>query len=203
MKAIILNCSLKTSTTESNTGAIAEVLQGHLQRNDVDVEIIRIADYTILPGVSSDEGEGDEWPHIHDKILDADILVLASPTWVGRMSSIAQRVIERMDGMLSETDDEDRPVAFNHVAGFIASGNEDGAKHTIGEMAAALIEIGFTVPGQSWTYWNNGAAIGDSYLESSDESGKKRADENAELAAHVLFHTARALRADPIPAPSS
>ncbi|GGW46034.1 hypothetical protein GCM10010503_23280 [Streptomyces lucensis JCM 4490] len=38
-------------------------------------------------------------------------LVIASPTWLGRPSSVTQRVLERMDAMLAETDDEERPVA--------------------------------------------------------------------------------------------
>ena len=37
---------------------------------------------------------------------------VATPTWVGQPSSVAKRVVERMDAMLSETDVDDRPVAF-------------------------------------------------------------------------------------------
>lgn len=128
---------------------------------------------------------------------------MASPTWVGRMSSMAMKAIERMDAMLSEKDDDGRPVAFNHVAGFIATGNEDGAKHVIGEMIASLVELGFTVPGQAWTYWNNGASMGSEYVESDDEQGKQRAESNAKLAAHVLVATAQTLAAKPISPPPS
>lgn len=44
----------------------------------------------------------------------------------GRPSSVAQRVIERLDAMISETDDEGRPVVYNRVAGVVNTGNEDG-----------------------------------------------------------------------------
>lgn len=111
----------------SNTEALAEVVASELRARDVKVEMLRAADLNIPPGVETDMGLGDDWPDVHRKLLDAEILVVASPTWVGRPSSIAQRVIERMDAMISETDDRDRPVAYNRVAGVVVTGNEDGA----------------------------------------------------------------------------
>ena len=42
--------------------------------------------------------------------MAADILIVSTPTWVGHMSSVAQRVLERLDGELSETDDSGRPL---------------------------------------------------------------------------------------------
>lgn len=110
-------------------------------------------------------GEGDEWPGIRTQILESEILVFATPTWLGRPSSFAQRVLERMDAMIAETDDEERPVAYNRVAGVVVTGNEDGAHHVISEVSGALGDIGFTIPGQAWTYWNRGPGPGDDYLE--------------------------------------
>lgn len=201
MKAVILNCTLKKSSDKSNTEGLAQVLADELTKQQVNCELVRVVDHNILPGVTSDEGKDDDWPGIRQKILAADILVLASPTWVGRLSSVAQRVIERMDAFLTEEDDQDRPVAYNHVAGFVVTGNEDGAKHAIGEMEAALLELGFSVPGQAWTYWNNGAAMGSSYLENPESQGKKRALRNAKIAASNLVACAKALKAKPIPSP--
>ena len=57
-----------------------------------------------------------------------------------------KRALERMDAMLSETDADGTPVAFNKAAGFVVVGNEDGAHHCIAEMAGAAIDSGFTVP---------------------------------------------------------
>jgi hypothetical protein len=34
--------------------------------------------------------------------------VLSTPIWLGHPSSVAQRVLEQLDGELSETDDEGR-----------------------------------------------------------------------------------------------
>jgi multimeric flavodoxin WrbA len=110
-----------------------------------------------------------------------------------------QRVLERMDAMLSETDDEDRPVAYNRVAGVVVTGNEDGAHHVISEVAGALIDIGFTIPGQAWTYWNRGPGPGPSYLET--EEGHDWSHSTGKAAAANLVAAAKALEANPIPAP--
>lgn len=94
--------------------------------------------------------EGDEWPAIRSRVLAAEILIIATPTWLGQPSSIAKRALERMDALLSETyPDSDLPIAYNRVAGVVVTGNEDGAHHVITEVAGALIDIGYTIPGQA------------------------------------------------------
>src|SRR3954470_4960857 len=97
MKATLLNCSLKASPERSNTGALAQVVAEALGADGVSVDEVRIADHSVPPGVESDLGDGDEWPGIRARILGSEILVFATPTWLGRPSSIAQRVLERMD----------------------------------------------------------------------------------------------------------
>ncbi|HEX6229883.1 MAG TPA: NAD(P)H-dependent oxidoreductase [Solirubrobacterales bacterium] len=199
MKAVVVNCTLKGSPEPSNTGALAGVVASALQERGVEVEEVRAVDHALPPGVESDLGGSDEWPGIRARILDAEILVFASPTWLGRPSSVAQRVLERMDAMLAEQDDEGRPVAYNHVAGVVVTGNEDGAHHVISEISGALIDIGFTVPGQSWTYWNRGPGPGDDYLDS--EEGHDWSHSTGRAAAANLHAAALALAERPIPAP--
>ena len=195
--ALVINCTLKASPATSNTEALARKLTDALEQQGIRCEQLRAADYRIAPGVSSDEGGDDQWPEIRRKILDNRILILASPTWLARPSSIAQRVLERMDAMLSETDDDGRPVAYNRVAGFVVTGNEDGAHHVISELAGGLIDIGFTVPGQCWTYWNRGPGPGDDYLNT--DAGHEWSDSTARLAAHNIAAVAQALAQTPIP----
>ena len=163
MKAVVLNCTLKPSPESSNTQQLAEVMIEALQTHGVESETIRVVDHNVLPGVLTDQGPGDAWPAIHEQILSAEILIFATPTWVAQPSSVAKRVIERMDAMLSETDDDGRPVAFNRVAGVVVTGNEDGAHHVITELAGAVSDIGFTIPGQAFTYWNMGPGPGPDY----------------------------------------
>jgi multimeric flavodoxin WrbA len=201
MRALILNCTLKPSPEGSNTEALAGVVAGALDEAGVEVEWVRLVDHDIRPGIESDMGDGDEWPAIREKLLASEILVMATPTWVGKPSSVAQRAVERMDAMLSETDGEGRPVAYNRVAGFVVTGNEDGAHHVITELAGALIDIGYTIPGQAWTYWNKGPGPGPSYLETEDGHDWSRTTGLA--AAQNLVSAARALQERPIPAPPS
>ncbi|WHT15927.1 NAD(P)H-dependent oxidoreductase [Crossiella sp. CA-258035] len=198
MRALVLNCTLKKSPDTSNTELLANVVVSALRERGVEVEVVRVVDHRVSPGVKTDMGGDDEWPGIHDKLLAADILVMATPTWVGRPSSIAQRVLERMDAMISETDDQERPVAYNRVAGVVVTGNEDGAHHVISEISGGLADIGYTIPGQAWTYWNRGPGPGPSY--SDTEEGHQWSHNTARTMAANLVAVANALRVTPIPA---
>ncbi len=64
--ALFLNCTLNQSRETSNTEALCSLLVDRLKAHepDIETEIVRVADYNILPGISNDEGEGDEWPEI-------------------------------------------------------------------------------------------------------------------------------------------
>ena len=95
LTACAINCSLTSSgKRESSTDAMIGVLREAFAEHDVMVgEPIRIADHDVKPGVTSDEGEGDDWPKIREKILAADILVFGTPIWIGQASSIAKRVL--------------------------------------------------------------------------------------------------------------
>jgi multimeric flavodoxin WrbA len=119
--------------------------------------------------------------------------VIATPTWIGQPSSLTQRVLERMDAMLSETDDDGRPIAYNRVAGVVVTGNADGAHGVIYQVSGCLVNIGYTVPGQSWTYWNKGPGPGDGYLDADDPEGKQWSRSTGEAAAQNLVAVAEAL----------
>jgi multimeric flavodoxin WrbA len=201
VKALVLNCTLKASPAVSNTEALVAVVTDALEAEGVETEQIRLVDLAIKPGVSSDEGPGDDWPEVRERILANEIPIVATPTWLGQPSSVAKRALERMDAMLSETDHEGRPVAYNRTAGVVVTGNEDGAHHVISEVCGALIDIGFTVPGQSWTYWNMGPGPGPSYLDT--DQGHDWSESTGRMAVSNLVGVARALAAQPIPAPPS
>jgi multimeric flavodoxin WrbA len=199
MKALIISCTLKPSPGTSNTEALANVVGDALRGHGVEVDTVRAVDHDIKPGVESDMGDGDAWPAIRSRILDSEILVIASPTWVGRPSSVAQRVIERLDAMISETDDEGRPLAYNRVAGVVNTGNEDGAHHVIGEISGALVDIGFTIPGQAWTYWHLGPGAGPNYLD--DQRGHDWSAKTGRAMAANLYAVATALQKAPMGPP--
>jgi multimeric flavodoxin WrbA len=202
MKALALNCTLKRSPDASNTAALAQVVLDALVARGADAEMIRVADHVIEPGVVSEAvSDADEWPALRAKVVAADILVVATPTWLGQPSSIAKRVLERMDAMLSETKDDGRPIAYDKVAGVVVTGNEDGAHHCISEISGALVDIGYTVACQGWTYWNKGPGPGEEEYLSTDE--KEWSNTTGKTAAQNLMAVAEALAAHPIPAPAS
>jgi multimeric flavodoxin WrbA len=202
MRALVLNATLKPSPEPSNTEALARVVAGALEAEGVTVDWVRLADHRIDPGVVSEAvTDGDEWPSIHAQLLAADILIMATPTWVGQPSSLCQRAIERMDALISETDDDGRPVAYNKVAGIVVTGNEDGAHHVIANVGQCLNDIGYSQPGQNWTYWNKGPGPSDVEYATSNEQAWS--DTTGKACASNLLHLARALAAAPIPAPPS
>lgn len=155
LMAIAINCSLKRSGAEpSSTDTMIGLVAGELGKHGVELaETIRIADHILLPGVSSDEGAGDDWPGIRRRILAADILIFGTPIWLGQMSSIAKRVVERMDAFLSETDDSGRMPSFGKLAVAAIVGNEDGAHNVTADLFQALNDVGWTIPSAAACYW--------------------------------------------------
>lgn len=199
LKAIALNCTLKRSGQESSsTDAMIDLIAVQLAKHKVELtETIRIADYNVLPGVSSDEGEGDDWPKLRKRILAADVLIFGTPIWMGQMSSIAKRVLERMDAFLSETDELGRMPSFSKVAVAAIVGNEDGAHRTSADLFQALNDVGFTIPAGAACYWV-GEAMSSTDFQDLDETPQATFETARTLAANTA-HLAGLLKAKPYP----
>lgn len=202
MRALALNCTLKPSPEPSSTEALAQVVLDALAARGVETDMIRVVDHDVGPGVVSEAvSDADEWPVLRARIVEAEILIVATPTWLGQQSSVCQRVLERMDAMLSETREDGRPLAYDRVGGVVVTGNEDGAHHIIAVVSQMLIDIGYTIPGGAWTYWNKGPGPGEEvYLNSGDTSWS---DTTAATAAQNLHAVARALQEHPLPRPAT
>jgi multimeric flavodoxin WrbA len=192
LTAVALVCSLKRSPATSSSELMAEHVCAQLRGSGVKTESLRCADYAIPPGVEADMGDGDEWPKIREKLLDADILVLSTPVWLGHPSSIAQRVLERLDAELSNTDDAERPIMVGKVAVVAVVGNEDGAHKIVADCFQALNDIGYTIAAQGCTYWNGEAMQTKDYNE-LDEVPEAVASTTAAAARNAAF-LANALR---------
>ena len=199
LRAVAFVCSLKPSPAPSSSELMARQLLDELAAHDVKGDVVRIVDHEVRPGVEADMGKGDEWPLLREKIAAADIFVLSTPTWVGHMSSVAQRVLERLDAALSETDDAGRPILFGKVALAAVVGNEDGAHKIVADVFQALNDIGFTIPAQGCTYWNGEAMQGNDFND-LDETPEPVRSTNA-TAARNAAHLARLLRDSAYPAP--
>ena len=199
LKAVLLNCTLKKSPAVSNTQALMDIVIGTLESLDVECESIRLVDYNIPFGVSSDEGDGDEWPQILDKIVAADILIIGMPIWFGVRSSVAQLVIERLDGTYNSTNEVGQYPLYNTVAGVVVTGNEDGAHDCSATTLFNLTHLGCTVPPNADTYWVGEAGPGPSFIE-ADGASHPYTRKTAGWMAHNVVHLARMLKENPIPA---
>lgn len=199
LTAIALNCSLKAdAAAPSSTDAMIAVLESAFAKHDVTLtETVRVAGLNIKPGVTSDEGEGDDWPELREKILSADILVFGGPIWMGQISSVAKRVLERMDAFLSETDDKGRMPSWSKVAVAAIVGNEDGAHFSSAQLFQALNDVGFTIPAGAACYWV-GEAMGSVDFNDLDATPNK-VKETAAATAGTAAHLAKLLKDQPFP----
>jgi multimeric flavodoxin WrbA len=197
LKAFAINCSLKRSPSRSSTDRILHEVLLALAGHDTEGDIVRAVDFDIKPGVSSDEGDGDAWPGLRKRVLAADILVLGSPIWLGQPSSVAKRVLERMDAFLGEKDDKGRMPSYGKVAIAAVVGNEDGAHHVAAEFQQALTEVGFTIPAGGVTYWV-GEAMQDTDYKDLKSPPKVVAEWTKMLASNTA-HLARLLKHNAYP----
>ncbi|MCK0174303.1 flavodoxin family protein [Mycolicibacterium sp. F2034L] len=197
LRALGLVCTLKQSPAPSSSAVILEQIFEPMRSQGVECEEIRVVDYAVAPGTEADMGSGDEWPAILEKIVAADILIVSTPTWVGHMSSVAQRVLERLDAELSETDDEGRPRQVGKVAMAAVVGNEDGAHKIQADLFQALNDIGYTIAAQGCTYWND-EAMGGRDFKDLDETPEAVASTTQNAARNAVY-LARLLREHPYP----
>ncbi|MDP9190029.1 MAG: flavodoxin family protein [Actinomycetota bacterium] len=198
LKALGVNCTLKPSPAESNTEALMNRVLSLMADHGVETEVVRPADYAIRFGVTSDEGDGDEWPRVLEKIKAADILLVGTSIWFGHRNSIAQMVIERLDGTYGETNADGQYPLYNKVAGVVVTGNEDGAHSCAESLLFNMTHLGCTVPPNVDTYWVGTAGPGPSYLEAGGED-HPYTQRTSSWTAHNLIHMARILRDNPIP----
>jgi multimeric flavodoxin WrbA len=195
--AVALNCTLKPSPATSNTGALLQKVLDLMAPLGVSHELIRVVDHEVKFGVSNDEGDGDAWPGILEKVKAADILVVGTPIWFGARSSVCQLVMERLDATLSDTtNDLGHYPLYNKVAGCVVTGNEDGAHHCCSDTLFNLTHLGCVVPPNADCYWVGEAGPGPNYLDAGTDH--LYTNKTARFMAHNLVAVAAALKASPI-----
>ncbi|MFC7496085.1 MULTISPECIES: flavodoxin family protein [unclassified Nocardioides] len=199
LRALVLVCSLKASPAESSSQLLGEQVLRQLEGLGVTGEVVRVADHDVRFGVSTDEGDGDAWPGIRERMLASHILVIATPIWMGQPSSVCKMVLERLDAELGETDDRGRMATEGKVAVIAVVGNEDGAHHVVAEVGQALNDTGFSVAANAGTYWVGEAMQDVDYLD-HDETPEKTAATTESAVRHAV-HLARLLTVAPYPGP--
>lgn len=199
LKAVFLNCTLKKSPRQSHTAGLMSLSQQIMNACEVSTEMIRVVDHDVAFGVYPDMTEygwdKDDWPAIQEKIMDANILVIGTPIWLGDKSSVATMAIERLYAYSGEQNEEGQYKYYGRAGGCIITGNEDGVKHCSMSILYALQHIGYTIPPQADAGWIGEIGPGPSYLD--EESGGKENEftqRNTTFMTWNLMHMARMLK---------
>jgi multimeric flavodoxin WrbA len=200
IRAVALVCSLKPSPSASSSQLLADQVLEVWKQQGIHGTSIRVVDHEVKPGVDIDMGGGDAWPSIRQDVLAADIVLIATPTWLGQPSSICQRVLERLDAELGEKDEKGRLLTYGKVACAAVVGNEDGAHHISSVVFQAMNDLGFTLAAGAVTYWNGEAMQRKDYkdLVGTPEAVASTTKTMALNAAHL----ARLLKVQHYPSPS-
>ncbi|MGF3054971.1 flavodoxin family protein [Microbacterium sp. YY-01] len=198
LRGVVFNCSLKPSPAASSTDRLSGLVATAMAARGCSMTSVRVVDHDIFPGVERNMGEGDAWPELLNQILSADIFVFATPTWMGQHSSVAQRVLERLDAELAETDEQGRPSLYDKVAVPVVVGNEDGAHHIIGIASQSLSDVGFVIPAQAGVYWNGEAMHKVDFIDLDETPSVTQ--QTVTAAAANAVHLARLLKQNPFPA---
>ncbi|GAA1912612.1 flavodoxin family protein [Streptomyces sodiiphilus] len=199
LRALFVNCTLKPSPEKSNTQGLIDISRGVMQSQGVTVDELRAVDHDLAPGVYPDMTEygaaHDEWPVLYPRVMDADILVLAGPVWLGDNSSVMKRVIERLYACSSVLNEQGQYAYYGRAGGCLITGNEDGAKHCAMDVIYSLQHLGYAIPPQADAAWVGEAGPGPSYLD--PDSGGPENDfttRNTHFMTWNLLHMARLLR---------
>jgi len=201
IKALIINCTLKRSPEKSNTQILADKIVTEFNSLGVITEAIRFVDYDIKHGTTSNEGNGDQWPIVLEKIKQCDICIIAAPIWMGRSASTVQQIFERLDDVFYNKELQNKETGqffpYNKVGGAVITGNEDGAHEVAAHILWGMQEIGFTIPPNVNSYWVGMAGGSKNY---GDGEGKKHYYTNKTnlYLAHNTFYMAKLLKANPI-----
>ena len=199
LKALYINCTLKKSGQLSHTEGLLQVSMNIMKSEGVEVDYLRLVDYTIPVGVQPDmtkEGEDqDDWPEIYTKIMDADILIIGTPIWLGERSSIASKLIERLYAMSGKTNDKGQYIYYGKVGGCVITGNEDGIKHCAMGILYALQHLGYCIPPQADCGWIGEVGPGPSYLDKESKGEHNDfTNRNTTFMTYNLLHMAAMLK---------
>ena len=199
LRAVFINCTLKRSPEVSNTAGLMNVATAIMRARGVTIDEYRAVDHELAPGVYHDMTEHgferDDWPPIQGAVMNADILVIATPIWLGDKSSMCTRVIERLYGFSGELNEHGQWAYYGRVGGVIVTGNEDGIKHVAMNVLYSLQHLGFSIPPQADAGWIGEAGPGPSYLdEGSGGPQNEFTQRNTTFMAWNVMHLARLLK---------
>lgn len=199
LKALFFNGTLTRSPGKSHTDLLIDVSKGIMEKQGVDVEVIRSIDHHIAPGVWPDMREHgyktDAWPELYQRVKVADIVVIAGPIWLGDNSSQTKQLIERLYACSSELNSKGQYAYYGKVGGCLITGNEDGIKHCAQNILYSLQHLGFTIPPQADAGWVGEAGPGPSYGDNGAGLDNDFTNRNTTFMTWNLLHFAAMLKA--------
>ena len=199
LQALFVNCPLKRSPEPSHTQGLIDVSAHIMAAQGVRVDHLRAVDHDIATGVWPDMTEHgwptDQWPALQERVMAADILVIAGPIWLGDNSSVTKRVIERLYGNSSILNERGQYAYYGRVGGCLITGNEDGVKHCAMNILYSLQHLGYVIPPQADAGWIGEAGPGPSYLDpGSGGPDNDFTNRNTTFMTWNLLHLARLLK---------
>ncbi len=207
LKAMFINCTLKRSPETSHTQRLTNISKHIMIKEGVMVEELRFVDHNVPNGIHPDMTEHgwdtDEWPELFKRIIDADILVIGTPIWLGESSSVAFKLIERLYAMSSKTNDKGQYIFYGKVGSCLITGNEDGVKNCAKGILYALQHIGYSIPPQADAGWIGAVGPGPSYGDTEWKGEKLEqpvgfdsdfTNRNTTFMTYNLLHLAAALK---------
>jgi hypothetical protein len=199
LKALYVNCTLKPSPEASNTEGLMRISTAIMERNGVEVDLVRAVDHDLAPGVWPDMREhgaaADDWPALYQRVA-----VGGHPR--PRVSHLARRevvglqpVVERLYACSSLLNEHGQYAYYGKVGGCLITGNEDGIKHCSMNILYSLQHLGYTIPPQADAGWIGEAGPGPSYLdEGSGGPENDFTNRNTTFMTWNLLHAARMLK---------
>ncbi len=198
LKALFFNATLKRSPEKSHTELLINLSRRIMEKQGVKVEVIRPIDHDIATGVWPDMRQygwaTDAWPEIYKKVMEADILVLAGPIWLGDNSSQMRKLIERLYACSSITNDKGQYAYYGKVGGCLITGNEDGIKHCAMNVLYSLQHLGYTIPPQADAGWIGEVGPGPSYGDDGAGLDSDFTNRNTTFMTWNLMHVAKMLK---------
>ena len=169
-----------------------------MEKHGVTTELIRPVDHDIATGVWPDMREhgwsSDEWPELYKKVMDADILVLAGPIWLGDNSSQMKKIIERLYACSGILNSKGQYAYYGKVGGCLITGNEDGIKHCSMNILYSLQHLGYTIPPQADAGWIGEAGPGPSYGDNGTGFDNDFTNRNTTFMTWNLMHLGKLLK---------
>ena len=198
LSALFFNCTLTKSPGVSHTERLISISRRLMEKHGVTTELIRPIDHDIATGVWPDMREhgwsSDKWPELYKKVMDADILVLAGPIWLGDNSSQMKKIIERLYACSSILNSKGQYAYYGKAGGCLITGNEDGIKHCSMNILYSLQHLGYTIPPQADAGWIGEAGPGPSYGDNGTGFDNDFTNRNTTFMTWNLMHLGKLLK---------